>query len=668
MKLIKCEVYAFGKLKNFEYDFTDGLNTIKQDNGWGKSTLASFIKAMFYGISGSKRDIEGNERKKYRPWNSTDMFGGSVSFLWRDKEYRIERFFGKKESEDTVKLFDVNTGKQFQNTENLGARIFQIDEEGFFSTTYFSQKDLEVKSNTSLTAKFNEVSDTQDSEMFDTAVAKLLKEKNNYQYSGNRGYIPDTKRAIFDVAEKIECAKAYREDIAKAKEISKELEQKNEILRKRSDELMKKIDEASKERAMSVKRAQYQKLVRERDENFAAKEKIVKNFNGNIPKENDITSIETCIADLNKTIEHKKILEKDILSLEDGQKIEQNGIEKNKKKKIPFFIVCALFFVIGIVCCVIPNVILSICAFVVSLLFGALAIYFAGQSKPKDGINAELLKNKKTELAGYSDIEKSYKQNIGDFFVKYNVSRSDDYAVSLNNIKKNIDTTKHIDERIFALNKEISECEKDKSIFNTSLNQESIENLSATLRYTQVDYKKNEQMLALKLSDIKRLEVETDNLSDYENRYLELTEQQKKYEYELDIISTTFNFLKQADETLKVKYRKPLRDSLNKYLSKIASGISADIDIDLNVTIEENGVNRETDYYSKGFKNLFEICKRFALTDVLFTTEKPFMILDDPFYNLDDEKIIQALKLVEKLSSEYQILYFVCHKSRVLEE
>ena len=225
MKLIKCEVYAFGKLKNFKYDFTNGLNTIKQDNGWGKSTLASFIKAMFYGISGSKRDIEGNERKKYRPWNSTDMFGGSVNFLWRDKEYRIERFFGKKESEDTVKLFDVNTGKQFQNTENLGARIFQIDEEGFFSTTYFSQKDLEVKSNTSLTAKFNEVSDTQDSEMFDTAVAKLLKEKNNYQYSGNRGYIPDTKRAIFDVAEKIERAKAYREDIAKAKEISKELEQ-----------------------------------------------------------------------------------------------------------------------------------------------------------------------------------------------------------------------------------------------------------------------------------------------------------------------------------------------------------------------------------------------------------------------------------------------------------
>ena len=49
---------------------------------------------------------------------------------------------------------------------------------------------------------------------------------------------------------------------------------------------------------------------------------------------------------------------------------------------------------------------------------------------------------------------------------------------------------------------------------------------------------------------------------------------------------------------------------------------------------------------------MFEICKRFALTDVLFAEEKPFMILDDPFYNLDDEKVKNSLELVEKLSKD----------------
>jgi uncharacterized protein YhaN len=123
--------------------------------------------------------------------------------------------------------------------------------------------------------------------------------------------------------------------------------------------------------------------------------------------------------------------------------------------------------------------------------------------------------------------------------------------------------------------------------------------------------------------------------------------------------------LKKADENLKVKYRAPLQESLNKYLKLIAGEkVSANIDIDLTVTIEENGSEKVTDYYSKGYQNLFEICKRFALTSVLFKGEKPFIILDDPFYNLDDEKLRQALQLIDKLSQEYQIVYFVCHESR----
>ena len=154
MKLVSCYVSSFGKLKDFSYDFTGGLNTVKEDNGWGKSTLATFTKAMFYGLDGSaKRTISENERKKYKPWNSTETFGGSINFEWGGKEFKIERFFGNKETDDTLRLYDVKTGKSFTNTEDLGKRIFEIDEEGFLSTTYFSQKDFEIKSNTSITAK-----------------------------------------------------------------------------------------------------------------------------------------------------------------------------------------------------------------------------------------------------------------------------------------------------------------------------------------------------------------------------------------------------------------------------------------------------------------------------------------------------------------------------------
>ena len=75
MRLIKCHIENFGKLSNYEYKFTDGLNVINELNGWGKTTFAVFIKAMFYGLeSTSKRTTQLTERKKYYPWQGRNLW------------------------------------------------------------------------------------------------------------------------------------------------------------------------------------------------------------------------------------------------------------------------------------------------------------------------------------------------------------------------------------------------------------------------------------------------------------------------------------------------------------------------------------------------------------------------------------------------------------------
>ena len=55
---------------------------------------------------------------------------------------------------------------------------------------------------------------------------------------------------------------------------------------------------------------------------------------------------------------------------------------------------------------------------------------------------------------------------------------------------------------------------------------------------------------------------------------------------------------------------------------------------------------------------------RLALIDNMYAEEKPFLILDDPFVNLDDAHTERALKLVERIAGEYQVLYLVCNSSR----
>ena len=95
MILNKVFVSSFGNLKNYSQDFSIGVNVIKEENGFGKSTLATFIKCMFYGITDGKKSIAENERVRFKPWNSTEKFGGYVVFTFKGQRYKLERYFGK---------------------------------------------------------------------------------------------------------------------------------------------------------------------------------------------------------------------------------------------------------------------------------------------------------------------------------------------------------------------------------------------------------------------------------------------------------------------------------------------------------------------------------------------------------------------------------------------
>ena len=102
MKLIRCHIENFGVLSDFDFSFAEGLTTICQSNGFGKSTFAAFIKAMFYGFPRTgARNIVENERKRYDPWQG-GKYGGYLEFEVQDVSYRVTRYFGKTAAKDTI--------------------------------------------------------------------------------------------------------------------------------------------------------------------------------------------------------------------------------------------------------------------------------------------------------------------------------------------------------------------------------------------------------------------------------------------------------------------------------------------------------------------------------------------------------------------------------------
>ena len=92
------------------------------------------------------------------------------------------------------------------------------------------------------------------------------------------------------------------------------------------------------------------------------------------------------------------------------------------------------------------------------------------------------------------------------------------------------------------------------------------------------------------------------------------------------------------------------------------------LDQNLEITLERRGVTRELGYFSAGYSDIVMLCMRFALVDALFPDTKPFIILDDPFINLDDVNTEKAIELLKKLGEDRQITYLVCNSSRSLEQ
>ena len=238
-------------------------------------------------------------------------------------------------------------------------------------------------------------------------------------------------------------------------------------------------------------------------------------------------------------------------------------------------------------------------------------------------------------------------------------------SAALTAISKANSERENLEKALQNIEAKLKEYDADLANYDEPLESEqSLEILNQKLAFVQNEFSKSSHELANKKASLVCHENIANGIVDIESKKADLVAKLSVYEEEYKLLTTTVKFLKQADENLKVKYREPLQQSLDKYLTYIDGKNNAKIDVDLKLTINENGVTKEVDYYSKGYQNLYDICKRFALTDVLFTGEKPFIILDDPFYNLDDEKLNKALELIKNLSQEYQIIYLVCHESR----
>jgi len=257
MRLISCYIEGFGKLRGETYDFKEGVTSIFKKNGFGKTTLAAFIKAMFYGMEGyTKNSTKFCERKHFCPFGG-GKFGGNLTFLWNGKTYRIERYFGEMKGE-TLKVYCGGDLTEELGDE-IGKTVFGVDEEAFLRTAFIGSKEIEIQSTSSINAKLSHFLQGVDEE-FDLEQAANALEKARKLYDSDRR----SKVANNLVRKQEEIIDELRIDISNARAIQGRLEEKYArlaVLKSEVASLQKKLVTAMEENTRILLAEQYESML-----------------------------------------------------------------------------------------------------------------------------------------------------------------------------------------------------------------------------------------------------------------------------------------------------------------------------------------------------------------------------------------------------------------------
>ena len=703
MKLIECYIENFGKLSAYRLKFNDGMNSYVYENGYGKTTLTEFIKAMLYGLSDTKKtDISENDRRHYLPWGG-GICGGWLSFSANGKNYRVERSFGAKAQDDTFAIYDLALGKETSDyTENLGRELFGIDRDGFLRTVFLSERNLSGKNeNKSISEKLSDTTGIDyDIGAMDEAL-KLLDERRRFYYKrGGSGEISSAEAELRQAERELTRLDEMRKEYSGLTSHLSEIKSASLEIAKKRTEAEKQIEQIGREKEEMALGEHYRKLKEEQERKKERLSKLNEFFKNGIPSQDEIR--EASIAKMRseemlsrgfepQESEELYELSKKLSGISKEDITRSLSLSVSRKKAFS-----PLLLSLGVVATIVGIVMLFtkpiIAAF--SLPMGVILLILSIFVVKNNTSGSDLPQNIKSslELFGYTSDALGIQKLYGDFtrfelLAKERENLSEKKKAILNDAKGLADiaekflsrysvTSAHPFEEISALLSEREAIIKSLSDF-----PEVIPSYTVKKEYTATDKNPNELLSEViksqseleqeRLQTERRLSViesELEREDDLYSAYEAIKRKIELYKSNLFFIQKAKDYLESAKDSMTSRYLTKAKASFEKYI-KLISDESSEymLDTSFEVSKSEFGAARKSELFSLGVRNMQYLATRLALTDALYENEAPFLIFDDPFVSFDDERTKNAISVLKKLSETRQIIYLTCSSSRKIQ-
>lgn len=786
MKLISCHIENFGRLHRLDCGFSDGLNRICRENGWGKSTFAAFLCAMFYGLPPArKKSVEENERHRYRPWQG-GPYGGRLTFEAYGKKYEITRVFGSRESEDEFELRDPDTNIPcFDFSAGIGEELFCMDRESFIRTVYTRQQDCVTAATDDVNALIGNLTEAAgDMGCYEDAMKRLHEAANRLSPKRRTGRIRRREEEIKRLERDVSAGGETREQIREFSERHRgalreeatleaelrDLEDKMERLRQDDEDARL---EAEKESAAAGERRIRERLLRTLEQRRDKAARAAARFPGRVPAREEV---EDCLKKCRQMERLEDRMEDGMLSEEEqnrltaleelcensqGEMFRQSDPEGKSRRTRA----AAVFAAAGTVLLLSGIAVLALARpspgeFPAARLVGALitaagllsavgaADLFYGffrnpfsekklrYGRKKSGRNpgrsayspapagsgyGSLSQQEAREREYRSLLEKERK--LEELHAKWAEARrpvtafllasgivpeedlraqlealrdaADDYEDACSLVREAEEDLRGFDEEMAA---KAPKMDRQDPAWTEKRDKAGTYRQDMTWTYRQdpeekgqkepdqrnrgdfadmrsqagrihTELLKSREAAAEYSRVLEELRTEQEEQEAALQKLAALKEQQREDRVRYSRITMAAALLQKAREAMTARYADPIRESFSGYWEMITGSSSEGIRVDANaaVTVEEMGRQRGTALLSAGYRDLADLCLRFALADAMYRgrqRECPPLILDDPFTNLDDTKTAGALRLLTEAGGKYQIIYFTCSGSR----
>jgi len=324
-------ISSFGGIKNLKLDFSKAFNVVYGDNENGKSTVMAFIKMMFYGNEKGGSNLSKNIRKKYTPWDGSQM-AGSIDFEHSGKKYRIEREFRSSNSTDKVSLIDLDLGTREIVGADIGKRFLGLSAAAFERSVFigqfgFPESDSEAEGE--LNSKLSNIVLTGDENVsFQTVFSRIEKARLSLMSkSGRAGEYDKNLKLCTELEAKLESSRRaqeeYAEKSAKAEEIREKLSYLANVAMSLKEEIAKETD---------IKNAQKYKTMIELKAELDKLGKTMTLSDGSIIDDVYLSKLRFCISKAEASLEKLSKKQTEISVLEKG--LEGNHLpEKNESKE-----------------------------------------------------------------------------------------------------------------------------------------------------------------------------------------------------------------------------------------------------------------------------------------------------------------------------------------------